>query len=397
MAEPLKISIEPPKMLSTLAERTLLQDALIRNPQSSAIKLRLARLLNKIDAHGETIDLLTDGFGDRPRVDAYFALIKALFAQNSRETDLMAQNIAESALAVAQTDSDLAQSQTELAKVKLRIGERDAAIKLLKQALSLNSGNVSSFKRLALEWLRQHQPDRVIALTDELQQRGVGHSRLWGARMLALAALGKTEAAQALLNASTFILETTVKPPSGWTSLDEFNADLSREITSNRDLRFERYGTSSAKAWRVDHPATDESSAVQALLKQIAEIAQKHAGQIAVGDHCWLAARPAKAELRSWCVMTESDGYERWHMHPDGWMSGGYYVEVPDGLADTHDKAGCLAFGLPNGLIGEAAAEAFGERLVRPKPGLLTLFPSHAYHRTYPHGMNARRMCAFQF
>jgi hypothetical protein len=62
MAEPLKISIEPPKMLSTLAERTLLQDALIRNPQSSAIKLRLARLLNKIDAHGETIDLLTDGF-----------------------------------------------------------------------------------------------------------------------------------------------------------------------------------------------------------------------------------------------------------------------------------------------------------------------------------------------
>lgn len=202
--------------------------------------------------------------------------------------------------------------------------------------------------------------------------------RDFGACMLALAALGKTEAAQALLNASTFILEkTTVKPPSGWTSLDEFNADLSREITSNRDLRFERYGTSSAKAWRVDHPATDESSAVQALLKQIAEIAEKHAGQIAVGDHCWLAARPAKAELRSWCVMTESDGYERWHMHPDGWMSGGYYVEVPDGLADTHDKAGCLAFGLPKvALIGEAAAEAFGERLVRPKPGLLTLFPS---------------------
>ncbi len=51
---------------------------------------------------------------------------------------------------------------------------------------------------------------------------------------------------------------------------------------------------------------------------------------------------------------------------------------------------------MPAGLIGAAASEQFGDTLVRPEAGLLTLFPSHAYHRTYPHqqdGPDAQRIC----
>jgi hypothetical protein len=80
-------------------------------------------------------------------------------------------------------------------------------------------------------------------------------------------------------------------------------------------------------------------------------------------------------------------------MHPDGWLSGGYYPMVPSELGPETGKAGCIAFGLPDGLPGARAAALFGELPVQPKEGQLMLFPSHAYHRTYKHGMAAQRIC----
>jgi Putative 2OG-Fe(II) oxygenase len=226
-----------------------------------------------------------------------------------------------------------------------------------------------------------------------LKHQNIGHSRLLAARMMALAASGESQAAEKLLGASQFVHAGLIQTPSGWPDLAAFNAALALEVSSNPGLRFERYGTSSEKAWRVDHPATVNTPAVIALLTEIAGIAETHAASGVELDHWWIQASPSIAVLRSWCVITEGNGFEKWHMHPEGWMSGGYYVEVPDAVANGAGEAGCLAFGLPGGLIGEAAAQNFAQTQVRPRPGLLTLFPSHAYHRTFPHNGQGRRMC----
>jgi uncharacterized protein (TIGR02466 family) len=96
--------------------------------------------------------------------------------------------------------------------------------------------------------------------------------------------------------------------------------------------------------------------------------------------------------LSSWCVITEREGFEDWHTHPQGWMSGVYYVEVPQSVSDGEGEAGCLALGLPEGLVGEEASAIFGRQVVRPRAGLLVLFPSHCYHRTFPHRSPGRRI-----
>ena len=166
---------------------------------------------------------------------------------------------------------------------------------------------------------------------------------------------------------------------------------LAGELLARPDIRYERHGTSSEKTWRIDVPAVGAVPAVQALLAPIAETAERHGA--ALGAHPWVAARPDRAALRCWCVITEGDGFEHWHMHPAGWMSGGYYVQVPGSVEREEDGRGCLAFGLPPGLAGEDAARMFGETRLRPRAGSLTLFPSHAQHRTYPHGDSGRRIC----
>ena len=389
----INIATELTRKLDTKAEVRLLRDAVEQNPGSDSLRLRLARLLNKLDLFTESIELLTPANFAKDSLCAKFALITAYFARNTADDNALAKQVAQSAALIAQNDMDRSHLLAELAKAHLRLGENDAALPLLWKALELNPTNVNAFKRLALELLHQNRPLQVITLTDSLKQQGARHSRLLAARMMAFAALGETEAAQQLLGASKFIHAEQIQTPTGWPNLAAFNTVLAMEISSNPGMRFERYGTSSEKAWRVDHPATGNTPAVSALFAEIVRVAEGHAESCAGLDHDWPAACPGTAILRSWCVMTEGDGFEKWHMHPEGWMSGGYYAEVPDAVAHGADEAGCLAFGVPGGLIGEAAAQNIQQTHIRPIPGLLTLFPSHAYHRTFPHNGKGRRMC----
>ena len=387
------IATEPARLLDVNAEVQLFRDAVQRNPSSGSLTLRLARLLNKLDRFAESIELLTEGGFVKHNFGAKVALITAYFARNDADDNALAKQVAESAASLAQNDTDRSHLLAELAKAQLRLGENQAALSLLREALDLDPTNVNAFKRLALELLHQNQPLQVITLTDTLTQQGARHSRLLAARMMAFAASGQTEAAQRLLGASEFIYAEQIQTPTGWPDLAAFNVALAMEISNNPGMRFERYGTSSEKAWRVDHPATGNTPAVSALLAEIVRIANAHTESCAGLDHDWPAACPDTALLRSWCVMTEGDGFEKWHMHPEGWMSGGYYAEVPAAVANGADEAGCLAFGVPGGLIGEAAAQNIQQTHIRPQPGLLTLFPSHAYHRTFPHKGKGRRMC----
>ena len=393
MVQPINIETEATKKINSLAELELLRSAVGQKAGSAALRLRLARLLNKLDLFAETIELLAQTHPANETLGAKFALISGYFAQNTAQDNALAKHTAESAIPLVHTDYDRSHVFAELAKAHLRLDENDAAMVLLWDALALDPANVSAFKRLVHELLYRKQPQKVIALTDGLKQKGVNHSRLLAARMMAFAASGESAAAQELLGAKQFVYTAQIQKPAGWLDLAAFNAAIATEISSNPGMRFERYGTSSQRAWRVDHPATGDTPAITALLTEIARIAEGHAAACAKHNHAWPNACPQSAILRSWCVMTEGDGYEKWHMHPDGWMSGGYYVEVPDSVANGSDDAGCLALGVPGWLIGEDAAQKVQQTQVRPKPGLLTLFPSYAYHRTFPHNGQGRRMC----
>ncbi|MBQ4830357.1 tetratricopeptide repeat protein [Alteromonas sp. MMG017] len=78
----------------------------------------------------------------------------------------------------------------------------------------------------------------------------------------------------------------------------------------------------------------------------------------------------------SWSVKLRSDGYHRSHYHPEGWLSGVYYVDVPDAV-NQHGE-GWLTFGR-----ADIANQNFeGDFSVKPHSGNLILFPSYMWHGT---------------
>ena len=80
----------------------------------------------------------------------------------------------------------------------------------------------------------------------------------------------------------------------------------------------------------------------------------------------------------AWSVRLQSHGHHVNHVHPMGWMSSAYYVDLPKNMSGN-DKQGWIKFGEPNLNIDQPA-----EHYVEPKAGRLVLFPSYMWHGTVP-------------
>jgi tetratricopeptide (TPR) repeat protein len=385
------LKIPPAKVMTTREELELTRLAVARSPGSNTLRYRLASLLMLADNFDEVISLVPAWNVREPR---FLELLAS--AHLSRETpadDLEARRLLLSALENGADDFQTASVLAELAKAHTRLSAFDEARRCLLESLRKNPDQKNAFKRLIALDLQVGSPQNVLAKAEEMVERGVTHSRVLASRVLAFAQLGLMEEARRAQGLDEFLWQTELAPPPEWETLDGFNRDLAAEIWGHPNLRFDRYGTASDHTWRVDEPALQRSRVFPRLQELIQKEVALYVSNLQLSSHPFGAGRPLRAWLRNWTVITEGNGYETWHVHQNGWLSGVYYIHVPDHIATATGREGCIAFGLPAELIGEQRAEEFGDRLCRPRSGLLMMFPSHVYHRTFPHKGTGRRIC----
>ena len=77
-----------------------------------------------------------------------------------------------------------------------------------------------------------------------------------------------------------------------------------------------------------------------------------------------------------------SGGHHADHVHPHGWLSSACYIALPPTIGDgTSAREGWLRFGRP-GVKTVPPLEA--DHFVKPRPGLLVLFPAYMWHGVEP-------------
>ncbi len=134
----------------------------------------------------------------------------------------------------------------------------------------------------------------------------------------------------------------------------------------------------------LEHPALARLE--ELIERELSEYAAAHANNAP-----WALARPAAVALHTWGVVLGAEGFQLPHLHPDAWLSGVYYVAVPErasGDSDAH--AGCLELGRGDPAL--ALLRSRPSRFIQPQPGRLVIFPSWLYHSTIPHGMPGLRI-----
>jgi len=172
-------------------------------------------------------------------------------------------------------------------------------------------------------------------------------------------------------------------PPPPFATMEEFMLALRPALAArHRQARHPldqslRNGTQTSRGL-----VGDQDPAIRAFLSALEEPIASY--QSAVGrdpSHPLTARNRGRATLTGcWSVRLARGGYHVNHIHPQGWLSSAFYVEVPETASDPSKRAGWLKFGeplhpMPGGHI---------TRIVEPRPGRLVLFPSYFWHGTTP-------------
>jgi len=390
---PFRVDIEPPKMMTIKEEMAITRRALERNPRSPDFRYRMARYHYTLDQFDEAVDLLEALTREGDNFAAAHLLGGALLARETHEDTLRAREIQARAADIAPDVENRARALAALGKAQIRLSDFDTGRKTLEAALDANIQNKDAYKRLAMLDFQMERTEAALEFADDLVSRGVAHARVLGIRPLALAKLGRTEEAREAFGFDTYLHKAILPPPPGYDTIEAFNRDLAAELMSHPGIRYERYGVASANSWRIDEPCLKRSKMVPLLQQLIKREAETYVASLGNRDDAWLGQRKPSGFLHHWSVITDGDGFEEWHVHQNGWLSGAYYVDIPDFILNGEGPGGCVAFGLPEGIVGDEPHEKFGTQLFRPCSGLVMMFPSHSFHRTYAHRGDKRRIC----
>lgn len=217
---------------------------------------------------------------------------------------------------------------------------------------------------------------RASAL-DPTDQRAVAH------RIVCHQLLGEHAAARDLIGADRFVREHRLESVPGYASVAEFDRALAADIRAHPSLRFEPVGLAArggSLAQDLLAHRTPAIDAFEALLR--ARIAAYQDALAPDPTHPFLRAIPRDYRLSMWATLLDGGGEIATHIHEQSWLSGAYYVAVPAAVVDDDPgRAGWFEYGHPGAAIPGHAPEL---GWVRPREGLLVMFPSYLYHRTVP-------------
>jgi len=192
-----------------------------------------------------------------------------------------------------------------------------------------------------------------------------------------------------LYDYKNFVRVYDLGPPEGYSDAKAFNSALKQTLHGlhvykraplNQTLRL-------GSQTEIDL-ALVEDPVLQSFFKAIDAPIRDYMRNIG-----WDAVHPLRRRNRNdyrisgaWSVRLSENGHHVNHVHPMGWLSSVYYVDVPSSVnSDSQD--GWIKFGEPPLDIGQGP-----EHLVQPKIGRLVLFPSYIWHGTIPFSGSATRL-----
>jgi tetratricopeptide (TPR) repeat protein len=193
-----------------------------------------------------------------------------------------------------------------------------------------------------------------------------------------------------------FVQARRLETPDGYDNLEHFMSELRRVMIAMHDtvthpIDQSLKGGTQTPGRLLHQPIKEIQEFRRALEKQIRDYL---ASLPSDPGHPFL--RRLTGEIRfsgSWSVRLKSGGFHVNHVHPEGWLSGPTYIEVPEVIReDDETRAGWVKFGETGLELGPQREQVC--KAVKPEEGLCAFFPSYTWHGTYPFAADECRMTA---
>ncbi len=267
----------------------------------------------------------------------------------------------------------------------------DDAIDAYRQAITLQPGYRDPYYNLGDLYLKLGQPGEAIAVFDACMASNGRDFHALAYKAHALRDAGDLTNADSLLDHQQFVKRYKISVPDCFENLSRMNQALAQHVKTHPSLQANVRST-----MKGDHTGEllAEPKGPMAEIETVinAAVAWYCADLPDLPGHPFVQSRPKAWRLTSWGVVLKNRGYERSHIHPNGWLSGVFYLQLPDVLDDPdREPEGWLEFGRPTKDLHVRSEPQI--RLYKPEVGNIILFPSYFYHGTIPFTSSETRIC----
>ncbi|MES2354014.1 MAG: putative 2OG-Fe(II) oxygenase [Pseudomonadota bacterium] len=299
--------------------------------------------------------------------------------------DMQQLNAAETAFRTAlDVQPNLAAAYQNLGHL-LMLSDLPQARAHLIRALQLSPGLHAAFKDLCAVLISVGEPAPALALCTARLQKVPSDQDALAMMALALRELGRDTDADRLVDCDVWLKGYALAAPPGYNSIEEFNTELEAHILQHPKLTSVLFAQATHHGKRVNDLLEEPKGPIRLLEQMMMRQIQTYLSALPkLPEHPFFAQSiPSQSHLRSWAVLMERHGYETPHIHPDGFISGVYYVRLPAVVAkDDASYSGWIEFGTPDPVF--AIRSTAPTRKVQPVAGTMLLFPSYFWHRTIP-------------
>ncbi|MGE0667598.1 MAG: putative 2OG-Fe(II) oxygenase [Sphingomonadales bacterium] len=278
-----------------------------------------------------------------------------------------------------------------LGAICVKLGRQDEAVAAFRQAIEREPRYGDPYYDLGNLYLAQGKADEAIAVFDAcMAARGRDfHALAYQAH--ALAEAGRTDEAGRLLDFDAYVKTQSFDPPDGFGDITAFNKAIGRYIKTHPTLQGNVMSTENGK--HTGELIKPPLGPMEGMVGRIDEAVRWYKSQLPDdASHPAVRWAPERWRLTAWGVVMHDKGHERPHIHPNGWLSGVFYLQLPAVVRDPARRPeGWLEFGKPTRHLN--VSRGFDVRQYQPAYGQMFLFPSYFYHGTVPFRSDERRIC----
>ena len=365
-----------------------LQQAVTLAPDEAEYHAGLARAHHALGAHGQAVTSMQRAVELAPESHSLWSDLGAMLQTDGRNEH--ARRAYHMAL---ERNPRHNISRYNLATLAYREGDLSQAVEQLREVVNDNPGQPKLRTTLAGYLLESGSVADALEHCEAALASNPRDLMAMTLKSIALTRLGQLDAARALMDLDILLHSETIAAPAGFADLDAFNSALETHVTAHPTLEYERKANATRGGRHTDNLMRDaERGPIEPLSRIFRRKVQRYLAKLPQDvDHPFLSQRPMRFKIQTWAVVMDTQGHQLAHTHPDGWISGVYYVRIPPQITDDDSRhAGWIEFGRP---LPELIADAKPDtRLICPSEGCLVLFPSYVYHRTLPFESDRHRI-----
>jgi uncharacterized protein (TIGR02466 family) len=281
-------------------------------------------------------------------------------------------------------EPDYADAHFNLANSWRQIGNTHSSIGHYLKVLNLDPGHSAAATNLASAQLELGNPTEAYDATTQARSIDPGNRDAFAFQAIAATEMGDKHTAAHILNPNVLIYEKQFKAQPNFDTLTNFNKSLAKHVLAHPTLAKEPHNKATQNGQQTDNLALGDRGPIAELQVMIGEALDEYLETIKVDEtHPYPPLIPNLTKIDIWGTVLGAQGYQSAHMHRAAWISGVYYVKLPDVMHKAKDgNAGWIEFFRPPDEF--CCTQEHDVKTIQPREGSMVLFPSYLYHRTIP-------------